>query len=485
MRLHALRCLLRRGWHAPGGPGPTKRPALIRAHSRVRLPLRILAAAVGLGLAAAAAIGAAIEITPMQTVKIAGQVIEVGVTPRPSLSGPAEIELFGQDLPTAGAIPGPMRPVLQLTQITLDSELANFVQGAKPSTATQDLRARLVSGWEHYFAWETCIAVLLALTLAGAVAGWRRMSRGRTVRLLALVAGGALVINLGLIAVTAYGARHALQHVHSLSQLVASKPIAPAEASRAGPPVRGIQLVVMGDSTAAGAGLRPVSHPSRADRACGRSSQAYAEDLARTDGWKAVNLACDSATIPHGLLGGQQRGGRQLAAQMAAARRVQHPSVVIVSIGADDLRWSAILEFCAIARRCDNRASAAYFKQKLAEFSANYLKLLIGLGQLPGSPKIIINSYYNPFGKDITCMTKRGLTAAKARTLSTWLAALNSVLSNGAKQFGYLSVRPSFAGHQLCSAVPYVQGLRGKAPFHPTALGQLAIALADQAALTR
>ena len=483
MRARPLGCLRRRRRHGSGRPDREGQPAPIRAHPRLGRALPVLAVAGSLVLAAAIAIGAAIEITPLQTVTIAGQVIQVGATPGAGLSGPAEIALFGQDLPSAASFPGPVRPVLRLTQITLDSELSNFVQGAKPSAITGQLRSRLVAGWERYFAWETCIAGLVALALAGAVAGWRRMSLRRTARLLGLVVGVVLAMNLGAIAVTADSARQALRHVHSLSQLVASNPIAPAEASRAGPAVQGVQLVVIGDSTAAGAGLRPTPHPSKADQACGRSSQAYAEDLARADSWKALNLACDSATIPHGLLGAQPRGGQQLPAQMAEARRVQKPSVVIVSIGADDLQWSAIVEYCAVARQCDNRASAAYFKQKLANFSTNYLKLLIQLGQLPGHPQVVINSYYNPFGKNIKCLTGRGLTAAKERTLSTWLRALNSVLAKGAHQFGYLSVQPSFAGHQLCTAVPYVQGLHGKAPFHPTALGQMTIALADQAAL--
>jgi hypothetical protein len=35
----------------------------------------------------------------------------------------------------------------------------------------------------------------------------------------------------------------------------------------------------------------------------------------------------------------------------------------------------------------------------------------------------------------------------------------------------------------MCTPQPYVQGLDAAAPFHPTVLGQLAIALADQGVL--
>ncbi|MBO0777004.1 MAG: SGNH/GDSL hydrolase family protein, partial [Actinobacteria bacterium] len=137
----------------------------------------------------------------------------------------------------------------------------------------------------------------------------------------------------------------------------------------------------------------------------------------------------------------------------------------------------------AAAPRCDDRATTAYFQQQLASFSKDYLQLLSQLATLPGHPRVIINRYYNPFGPTPACLARAGLTADKLRTLNSRLATLNAVLAKGAAQFGFASPQPDFAGHQLCSAQPYVQGLDAPAPFHPTALGQLAIALADQAVL--
>ena len=158
--------------------------------------------------------------------------------------------------------------------------------------------------------------------------------------------------------------------------------------------------------------------------------------------------------------------------------------MVIVSVGADDLKWSAIVEFCAAAPRCNDRASTAYFQQKLATFSKDYFQLLTELANLHGRPRVIVNLYYDPFGNNLGCIAGRGLTAAKVAILRSRIATLNRVLSAGAAEFGYTSVQPSFAGHQLCSPQPYVQGAGDPAPFHPTELGQLAIALADQVALT-
>src|SRR5215469_7547692 len=133
------------------------------------------AAVVAVVLAAVVAAIVALEVTPMQTVTVAGQVIKVGAAPRLGVSGPGEVDLFGQGLPTAISIPGPIQPKLQLSRITLNSQLANFVQGRSPSRAGQTLRTQLVAGWEHYFGWETATAALAALVLAGAVAGWRRL----------------------------------------------------------------------------------------------------------------------------------------------------------------------------------------------------------------------------------------------------------------------------------------------------------------------
>src|SRR5215467_2382104 len=196
--------------------------SLLNWLSARRWPARVGAVAAVI-LAAALATFASLEVTPMQTVTVAGQVIKVGAEPRLGFAGPGEVDLFGEGLPTAISFPGPVQPKLQLSQITLNSELANFVQGRSPSRAGTALRTELVAGWEHYFAWETVVAALAALLLAGAVAGWRRL-------------GG--------------------------SQDVATPP---SPANRR--PQPGIQEVVIGDSTAAGAGLPQVGHPSEADNA--------------------------------------------------------------------------------------------------------------------------------------------------------------------------------------------------------------------------
>jgi lysophospholipase L1-like esterase len=160
-------------------------------------------------------------------------------------------------------------------------------------------------------------------------------------------------------------------------------------------------------------------------------------------------------------------------------------SVVIVSIGANDVGWSGLLRLCAVAKKCDNSASTAYFQQQLAAFSAHYYQLLGQLAGLPSHPRILVNQYYDPFDTGRSCLKAKGITAAKEKSLLGLLHALNTILAQGAQAAAQISVQPDFTGHALCDSDPYVQGAKDKAPLHPTAAGELAIALADEQALQR
>src|SRR6266487_1421226 len=408
------------------------------AGRRQRL-LRRAAESVALLVVAVVSIAVAIKATPMQTVNVAGQIVTVGTTaPSWSLSGPGEVDLFGQSLPTTLHFPGPLRPRLALSQITINSELTNFVRGANAADAERTLGSRLADGWKRYFAWETAIAGLGALVLLGAVAGWRRLPARTTIKL--LVAGLLVTeaINVGAIIITASRAPALLRQVNSLNQLVGSSP--PPQVHVKGRPLPKVQAVVLGDSTAAGEGLPVATRSSALTRVCGRS-------------------------------------------QDSSAQRARNASVIIVNIGANDLGWAMMVRYCAVAPRCDDKATTAYFQQQLASFSKNYLELLSQLATLPGHPRVIINQYYDPFGPEQTCLGRAGLTPAKLAILTSRLTTLNAVLAKGATEFRFLSPQPDFTGHQLCTSQPYVQWFGDPAPFHPTALGQLAIALTDQAVL--
>src|SRR2546423_15470873 len=120
----------------------------------------------------AGSIWLALQVAPLQTVSAAGQTAQVGAAvPDFSLSGPGELDLFGQVVPTKPQFTGPIRPLLQLTHLTIADEVARELRSDSPRTLELNLSQQLAQGWTHYFEWETLIAAGLHLGQLGAAAG--------------------------------------------------------------------------------------------------------------------------------------------------------------------------------------------------------------------------------------------------------------------------------------------------------------------------
>ena len=432
---------------------------------------------------AAGAIWLALRVSPLQTVSAAGQTAQVGATlPNASLRGPGELDLFGQVMATKPDFAGPIRPRLALEHITIDPQVIQMLRASGPSKVALTLSQQLAAGWEHYFLWETLIAIGFAVIPLVAIAAVRRRPA-----IWKLLAGGIAVViavNVGGIALTASGTPQVLRSVKTLDDLVGVDPAGVTSVAGAAQP--GVQAVVIGDSTAAAIGNPRLPNATPLDRACGRSSESYAADLAMVNNWTVLNLACSGATVQNGLLGAQVlRNGQVAPPQLGEAARATHAKVIVVSVGADDVEWSIMTKLCVASTVCNDKVSGAFFSKLIGDFTRSYYELLGDLAALPGGPAVLINQYYSPFGPDLSCLAKYGITAAKAKVLEARLNQLNTVLAQGAQTFGFGVTSPQFAGHELCTADPYVQGPNDRAPLHPTAGGELAIALADQQALPK
>jgi hypothetical protein len=428
----------------------------------------------------AGSIWLALRVTPLQTVSAAGQSAQVGATePSLSLQGPGQLDLFGQPMPTKPQFAGPIRPRLELNRITIDPQVVQTLRADGQHNIELSLSQQLASGWERYFEWETLIALAFATVPLIAVAAVRGLPVLKVVSAgLALV----FVVNVGGVLVTASSTPRILRGVKTLDDLVGLDPLAAPQP--AGRPLPGVQAVVIGDSTAAGAGLPLPSSPTALDRACGRSPDAYASDLATVNNWTVLNLACGGATIENGLVGAQVLADGQVApVQVAEAEQATRARVIIVSVGADDVSWAVMTQLCAASAVCNDKVSTAYFTQLLDSFTRSYYQLLGDLADLPWHPAVLVNEYYSPFGTSVGCLARYGMTAAKEQVLLSRLGQLNAVLALGAEAFGDGVADPQFTGHELCTADPYVQGPGDPAPLHPNVAGQLAIALADQQAL--
>jgi lysophospholipase L1-like esterase len=435
---------------------------------------------------AAASIWLALAVAPMQQVNAAGQSAQVGATlPSLSLRGPGELDLFGQTVPTKPQFDGPIRPSLALTRITIDPQVVNALRSDGTRKIELSLSQQLAAGWKRYFVIETIIAAGFALPMLVGLASLAAHVGLTRAQAIASVAAGLIAVvavNVGGVLLTAYSTPATLRSVKTLDDLVGTSPVPPLQPS--GHPLPGTQVVVIGDSTAAGDGLPQAANASALDRACGRSPDAYASALGTVNDWQVLNLACDSATIENGLLGVQVLSNGQVApAQLTEATQATHAKVIIVSVGADDVQWSVMTRLCVASAVCSDKVSAAYYASLLGEFTRAYYQLLTELVSLPSNPEVVVNEYYDPFGSSVSCLNQYGITSAKAVVLSSRLGQLNQVLSQGAQAFGFDVAVPDFTGHELCTQDPWVQGAGDPAPLHPDASGQLAIALADEHAL--
>jgi len=449
----------------------------------LRKVLRVLLVVATLLAVSAAAIAFALQATPQQSVTTLGQTVEVGATaPSLSTAGPGEIVLFGQSLPTQVHFVGPVRPRLVLSDISINAQVEDAFAPPARAAAAAALGEELAGGWRRYFSMETAFVALAAVVLLGAIAGWRRYGWRKTI--LTVVGGLVFVeaVNLSAIMVTAFTAPDILRRVGSLNELVGREEVQPVPAA-AGPTQPQVQAIVLGDSTAAGIGGPPLADPSPTDVACQRSAFAFAVTLARVNDWNVDNLGCSGATIDSGILAPQLVGDRRIPPQLAVAKRAVGAEVVIVNIGANDMRWATQVRLCGASETCDDLALTAFFQRALDSFTRDYYELLRQLATLPGDPLVLVNQYYAPFDPELDCLDPLGLTTPKLEVLHERVGTLNSVLANGAATFGYRSVEPDFRGHELCTDQSYVQGADDPAPLHPNARGQLVIALADERAL--
>lgn len=467
---------------------------------------------VGLGLVA---LLLALALTPPVSVTVAGQNVQVGAVAPTHLglswSGPGQAELFGEgSVDTVLEFAGPVRPRIVWQSFNRDAAAGAFIRadttdGHRNITLdTSSVGTALARGWLTFFVRMVIVAVLLGAVLflvaMAAVGLFRQRWRPRhPVRLLAASAAVSLVVATGSTVLTVRSAQDQLAGVATLAGLTGSAPLVPAP-DAVGPVRHDVEVAVIGDSTAAGVGNSPLADPTALDKACDRSADAYARVLQSATGLSVANLACSSATISAGLLGTQYEGSAVIPAQVGVLKSIASLKVVIVSVGANDIGWSDFLRYCYGLARCDDQVSERLVANRLDTFRLQYAQLLQQLSALPTHPHVIVTGYYDPFGTSFDCAALQDPEAPleppagygfaadpgqdnqaekirqKIDPLRSELAQLNDVLAQGAQAFGFTSVQPSFEGHALCSAQPWVQGLSQPYPFHPNAAGELAIA---------
>jgi hypothetical protein len=325
-----------------------------------------------------------------------------------------------------------------------------------------------------------------------------------------------------------------------LAVLVAGATLgATAPARPASPPLSVVQL---GDSIASGEGTLygyrydpatrrwiggnldaswPGPYPS-----CHVSPDAYGTLVARSLGARFTTFACTGATYTNGILAPQVSPGilttqtlrpaqfgdwanqRDLNAAYDAAR----PDLVLVTLGADDLQFHAVVEDCiknAFARavglealRCTasnpGPTITTDFQANLAALGQHDRDLVAAIqarGRAAGRvPKVVFTTYDDPLPTgSIRCPDVALLDPTQVAYLRVLVSTLDARIRttvNGLHAPGVAvantstaTVGPNGSTHRWCSSQPWAYGLSiftvtdprsitSPAPFHPTPDGQ-------------
>jgi lysophospholipase L1-like esterase len=237
------------------------------------------------------------------------------------------------------------------------------------------------------------------------------------------------------------------------------------------------RYVALGDSYASGEGLSPFEADSGE---CHRSPSAYPRLVAAGVGGPQLSfLACTGATVSD-VLGAGQLGAMDPKADL-----------VTVTVGGNDAGFVPVVGSCVIeVAPCSShdaavRASLAGLGDTL---EAAYRRIR---ARAPGARLLVVGYpqvVADPANVDFaTCPAVASplpglrIDAADATWLREKGAELSDVVRRAAKAAGatYVDVAPAFAGHEACTADPWLTGVvlvDLKSSFHPTLAGQAELA---------
>lgn len=293
------------------------------------------------------------------------------------------------------------------------------------------------------------------------------------------------------------GATAAAQPLPETQLQSQGRPLSVSALSRSNLPFFKPRYVALGDSVAAGLGLTPSPDSNVEDTVCGRSSSAYAyqvgsriNNILDTVSLGAVRMetalaACQQATISN-LTQPQDRAGQTVAPQLDAAFAAGTPTLLTLTMGANDVHWAAFINQCASAANCatpQNTAKAqAYVQAAKDSLIANLAEIRARSLFLP--PVVVVTGYYDALS--VQCATD-ALTTDEIAWLKARTSGFNNALQQAASRGGMLTrfAPVDFTGHDICSPDSWLQRpfSGDPAPLHPTLRGQQAMAEAVLRAL--
>jgi len=247
--------------------------------------------------------------------------------------------------------------------------------------------------------------------------------------------------------------------------------------------------VAMGDSFASGAALAPYdvdSHfqtgtgPARGpEDQCMRSPQAYPRLAAMHLSIPVIrHVACSGAIVTDITTDQKYIEPPQMTWLNPAV------NLVTVTIGLNDMDWPTLFTNCfkpptgyTTCRAYFTRTGSDYFSPKIGSAGSSIRSMLTQAKSKAPSARIIALEYPQIF--PATTSTCEGYSAASIAYIREKVSELNRAIDTAAAGAGaeVIHSENAFAGHEMCTAVPYARY------FHPNARGHGALAAALEALL--
>ncbi len=263
-----------------------------------------------------------------------------------------------------------------------------------------------------------------------------------------------------------------------------------------------VSYVALGDGYSSGEGSGAyLAGTDQKGNLCHRSKAAFPYTVqARKHAGRPLMAtgACSGATVAD-LTAKNHSGNTPEPAQRSWLR----PSVdlVSVSVGQNDIGFAALMKYCAA--RAKKAASCQSHSKKTVDAAitalgstdpatkGNLFSAYVALKTAAPAATLVVVGYPRPFPLDLPASCPTGLsgkvfTRGDMAWINTEIGRLNTAVAGAAVRAGlrvtYVDTTDAFAGHELCTASPYLNPARtGTASvlqgnFQPTAAGQRALA---------
>ncbi|WP_131737401.1 SGNH/GDSL hydrolase family protein [Actinomadura roseirufa] len=264
------------------------------------------------------------------------------------------------------------------------------------------------------------------------------------------------------------------------------KPLAPAEIA-----VRG-SYVALGDSYSSGVGAEATVGDQNPLAACHRTSKAYYNEVSKAFPFKDTSFfACSGATTA------DVRNGRH--GEPAQLGRIgAGTSLVTMSVGGNDIGFSRIIAACVVklpwSRSCTRQGEP--IAQRMADLRRTLPVLIDQVHARAPRARIVLMGYPKAFsevrgtdGDNISVDEQQWLNA-RTYDLGQLIrqaaaeADQRIVARHGQGSVEFIDAYSAFAGHEVGSADPYMNGLTVNLAaleaeprsYHPTVRGQHALA---------